>query len=396
MTRILVVPSWFPTKDRPLSGIFFLEQTKLFADSNHEFDVHVCVFEEPRQWVSPRYPRAVLRAGSAAVTESVRESERVSENYSIHRFSSFAWQDKWESGGIDLDARRAVRLARRISADGVAFDLVHAHVSYPGGMIGRKVAEVLGVPFVLSEHMSPFPFDDLRQSDGRIARRVRWPIEGARFLSAVSAAHAREISLESGVMPHVVPNFVSGLKFSPSASRPNRGKFVSVGHLVEQKGFDILLRAFSGARERAPEITLTIVGDGKERTSLERLSESLDLSTCVTFSGAVSREELPRFYQNADYFVLASRHESFGVVVIEALASGLPCVVTRCGGPEEIITDESVGVVVESDSASAMEIALLQVLAREWNPSAIRNFFEERFSDGVVSRQWADIYRSLV
>ena len=94
-----------------------------------------------------------------------------------------------------------------------------------------------------------------------------------------------------------------------------------------EKGFDVLLRALAISLAGGDRFHLSIVGKGYEGDALRTLAHELGIESAVTWVGAPDRAEMPAIYRAADAFVLASRHESFGVVVIEALASGLPVVV---------------------------------------------------------------------
>lgn len=146
----------------------------------------------------------------------------------------------------------------------------------------------------------------------------------------------------------------------PPAFDPGAPYLVAVGRLVRQKGFDVLLRAFAGLPD--PALRLVILGEGAERARLQRLAGEL---------GVADRVDLPGFVANpwaimrrARVFCLSSRMEGFGNVVPEALALGLPVVVTDCDfGPREIVRDGVDGCVVPHDDPSALRAALARLLA---------------------------------
>lgn len=155
------------------------------------------------------------------------------------------------------------------------------------------------------------------------------------------------------------------------------------------------MRALQQLCKKDKEIHLTIGGDGPLRRPLEELCIELDLQDQVTFLGSLSREQVQKAFQNADAFVLASQHETFGVVCIEALASGVPVVATRCGGTEDII-ENSVGYLVEVNDGAALAAGMQKMVANfsHFDPHFLHNFAKCRFSPQVIAEQYKSIYRN--
>jgi glycosyltransferase involved in cell wall biosynthesis len=135
---------------------------------------------------------------------------------------------------------------------------------------------------------------------------------------------------------------------------------VSVGRLVYQKGFDVLLKAFRKVRDvRAAK--LLIIGDGEKREELIMLAQALHLQDDVLFLGMQGNPF--KFMRGAEAFCLASRYEGLGNVILEAMALGLPVVVTNCpSGPAEIVENGRFGVLVPTENADALADALVKVL----------------------------------
>lgn len=120
----------------------------------------------------------------------------------------------------------------------------------------------------------------------------------------------------------------------------------SIGRLHPSKGYETLLRSIPCVKQRFPGVKLIIVGTGREKDNLERLSAQLGVSSEVDFLGAKRPSEIPRLLKTLDLFVLASNWEGFGLAAVEAMASGLPVVATDVGGLSEIVEDGRTGFLV--------------------------------------------------
>jgi len=154
---------------------------------------------------------------------------------------------------------------------------------------------------------------------------------------------------------------------------------LAVGRLVQAKGFDLLLEAWAQVTPFHPDWHLVIVGEGEERDSLEARKLALGLDQSVSMPGACSH--IAAYYENADIFCLSSRYEGFGLVLLEAMAFGLPVVSTDCEtGPKEIIRDGLNGLLVATGNPQALTNALLRLIE------------DESLSDHLASQGRRDAY----
>jgi len=136
---------------------------------------------------------------------------------------------------------------------------------------------------------------------------------------------------------------------------PNKKPYIfSCGRIVYDKGFDVLIKAFNLIHKRYPEIDLVIVGDGDERKNLESLVNMLRLTGHVHFIGLVSPEEVARYYLGCLFFVISTRHEAFGIVILEAMAARKAVVASNVGGIPSLIKDGFNGYLFESENCEAL------------------------------------------
>jgi glycosyltransferase involved in cell wall biosynthesis len=280
-------------------------------------------------------------------------------------------------------------------------DLIHAHSLLHGGRVARAILEEFGVPYVLTEHSSAF---GTRSIGRRTAREAVGAASKASRCLAVSDALGRTMSEIPGMRCDwlTVPNVLDArFPVSPLERQGNRlpqvFRFKALGALRPIKGFDILIRAFAQAFVHHPPVSIEIGGEGPERESLARLAVDLGVGEQVLFSGPLVRSEVPEWMSAGDAFVVSSRLETFGVVVIEALAMGLPVVATRCGGPEFIVGSDD-GVLVPPDDPAALAEALARVRKdhANYDPEALRERCVQRFGEEAVVKQLLEIYREVL
>ncbi|TMQ21289.1 MAG: glycosyltransferase, partial [Candidatus Rokuibacteriota bacterium] len=137
---------------------------------------------------------------------------------------------------------------------------------------------------------------------------------------------------------------------------------LTVQRLYPRKGVATFLEAAALVVREAPDARFVIVGDGPERSALERRAAELGLGARVLFTGAVANADLPELYAAADVFAFHTLHEGLGIVLLESLASGCPVVTTAAGGTLDIVRDGDTGLVVPPADAAAFARAVVRLL----------------------------------
>ena len=225
------------------------------------------------------------------------------------------------------------------------YELLHVCVPGPVGVAGALTGRMLGLPLAGSYHTELTAYAQLRSGDPRVVLGMQLAL-GAFYGQCsvvLSPSAAADATLgELGVEPDRIGRWDRGVdvaRFSPD--KRDRSRFPSdrvtvlyAGRLTREKGVDMLADAFLSARARDPRLHLVLAGGGPEE---ERLRARL--GRAATFLGWLDGEELAATYASADLFLFCSQTDTFGQVVLEAQASGLPVVAVAAGGPAELIAD---------------------------------------------------------
>ncbi len=334
--RILLISNMWPSAADPVFGVFVARQAE------------------------------ALRAAGAEVTVVANSDSRTGV---LAALPKYAWL-----------ALRAWWLARQRE-----YDVVVGHYLYPTAAISSMAARRAGVPLVLVTHGTDTR--SVMRTD-RFARAGRKAMNEATLVVAVSNALERvvrdELELPASVPTAVINMGVDVSAFGPDPEARTRLGLTAeerivlfAGTLSEGKGVDVLLEAFLRAHPRVGgQCGLVLVGAGPAEETLRERLRALDLTSTpesaspealasrnVLLAGTLRASELSAWMAAADVFVLPSRNEGLGLVLLEAMACGTPCVGTRVGGIPEVLDEPACGRLVPPDDAGALAAAIIEVLS---------------------------------
>jgi glycosyltransferase involved in cell wall biosynthesis/predicted metal-dependent phosphoesterase TrpH len=262
-----------------------------------------------------------------------------------------------------------------------AYDLVHVASPGPAGVGAMAIARIAGTPLIGSYHTELAAYAAIRSGDARLEAGARAALglfysQCSVVLSPSASADRSLVSL--GVERDRIARWTRGVDltlYDPALrdadAYPGEVKVLYAGRLTKEKGADLLADAFLRARERDPRLHLLLAGGGPEEEALRaRLGEN------ATFLGWLDREGLARAYASADVFLFCSRTDTYGQVIVEAQASGLPVVAVAEGGPLSLISDGHTGWLCPPD-AESLAGAVAQLAASP--------FLRERISRAALS-----------
>jgi glycosyltransferase involved in cell wall biosynthesis len=284
-------------------------------------------------------------------------------------------------------------------------DLIHTHQGlWEAVATGLARRRLRGVPTLVQPASSGYygEADELRRTRG--AALLRRIIMANTAFAAISADIERQWC-ELGVSAGRLVRTVSGVdaeRFSPGPSAVDaellpRPRVVFTGRLHPQKNIPLLLEAWKEVARRSPA-NLILVGPGDDRRKLEELAGSIGIGDRVQFTGGVA--DASDYLRAADLFVLPSVAEGMSNSLLEAMATGLPCVASRIAGNTDLIDNGRNGRLIDTPDAAAWSAALLELLedreAARRLGAAARLRIDEEFALPVVVDRYVDLYRRMI
>lgn len=276
------------------------------------------------------------------------------------------------------------------------YDIIHAQWTLSAGV--AWVSKIVHhCPIVVTVHGSDV-FQVTRNVIGAfITRKV---LMGCNAIIAVSSALKDEVK-KLGVnwkIIEVIPDGIDTEKFTVSSCN-REPVLLYVGSLIKRKGVNYLIDALSQLVEKNPSYKLVIIGDGSERTALERQVTQLKLEKWVQFTGSLPQEEVRNWMQIAKIFVLPSVEEGLGVVLLESLACGTPIVASNVGGIPDVVVSE-VGILVPVADPVFLAEALDKMINDEhlWLEMSAnaRRRAEEKYDWSKIARQLIISYERIL
>ena len=379
--KILIIASWYPSASSPVSGVFVQDQAQALSK---KYDVAV---------LAPRLVgwREILRGKIGAPSQFNTEEnllvcrERVLAP--VPRAPTLAYR-RW----LPAAEKSFLKLLARWGKP----DLMHAHVVLPAGLAAVRMGKQHAIPVVLTEHTSPF---SAHLKTSILRRWVSETLAQVDRVIAVSPALAQQIhAFVDGIKICVIGNLIKTDFFIPAKNAEHEiTRFLSVGLLTEQKGIEFLLQAAQRLVQRGiTTFELVIGGDGPERARLERLTRSFGLANRCRFVGLLARAQVKHWMQHCDVFVLPSLHETFGLVLAEAMSCGKPVIATRCGGPEFVVTPAT-GVLIEPANPETLANTMEDFIHKrlQYDPQRVRDSVVERFSETAFLKNIAEVYEQV-
>ena len=384
--KLYIIPAWYPQDEQDITAIFFRQQAQALAQRGHEVTVlHI----EPLSvtWVlrKPWHNKRVWQDGKVRT---------IYHKVIIPIPGKLAdMQDKHISN-LYYDIIRKQILADEKEGLGKP-DILHAHVSHSCAYYCLKVADKLKLPLVVTEHYSGLL---LGTATEREYWRVKETIEKSDSFIFVGSNFQKTICGKLGIEKDtcVIPNMVEGSLFKEDVKnekQQTKFTFLVACHMKKHKSVNLVIQAFHEAFAKDDNIRLVVAGEGEELQAHRKLVVELGEESRIQFYGKYSREESKAIFSSANAFVLTSQVEPFGIVYIEAMASGLPCIGTKGQGADDII-DETNGLLVPHGDVEELAIAMKKLYENKemYDSEMIRECCAKKFSENTICQMLEKVY----
>lgn len=377
--HVLVFPGWYPNKFDNLSGDFIQRHLQAIA-----IEAKVTV-------IIPVKDNTITKAYQTEVVQG-----KLTEKFLYYpSISSVKWLDNLLSF-LRYNYLCITQAGILIKKENIS--LVHLYVLQKNQLVGVILQQFYKIRYVISEQSTMYV-------DGGIEKltwiqKTLWKIcfRGAASYHAVSHFLATNIKKKLNLSNEfvVIPNVVNSDHFSFKAKSPNYVvNFVHVSNMVYQKNVEGMLEAFAAVRNLQHEFILHLVGPITE--SLRLLIAQLGLTKHVIIWGAKSYTEVAAIMQQCDVFVFFTRFETFGCVIIEANACGLPVIVSDLPVTREIITEGVNGMFVGNENIAELTEKIITAIQNRdmFNPEIMATQTSERYNYHQVCRHFITFFKSI-
>ena len=375
--NIFVISRGYPESHDPQWGIFEASQAKALRALGHK--VTILAVDGRTRF----YPRKI------GIKHLKEEGAYI---YHLFPFSLLSFSPRLVTRVNQWMMRR---LFRKVAVKEGTPEVIYAH--YLNNMQNCMMIkpEFDGV-IVGLEHWSELLRPKVDETVDITARKVYRKLDK---VLTVSPALRDSLKKHYGVNATYVPNMVADEFINASRVRKpgDRFEFCAIGRLVEIKNFDLLIKAAAMLRDKGVDFSVKIIGSGPEQSDLIRLITELQLEGRVKLLGMRTRNEIIEILNSCDALVLPSDYETFGVVLIEAMAMGLPVIACNAGGPVDII-DESNGILIPVHDTGALADAM-QYMAENFNKYDCEKIATEcanKYSGENVARKVVEIFQELI
>ena len=385
MINVLVLTPWFPTAKKPGYGVFVMEQTKALVDSTEV--VPTVLYYDPSSNFSFKNIYKLFQ-DEIIIKELIKF--KVYLRKGIHLPLRFSITRK-------LWIIQHIKIFKKYLEENKRPDVIHAHTFW-GGLIALELNKRYKIPYIITEHSSLLISENYKQRD-YFKRIISKSYKKASKLVAVGPILARKMKEYNFQNIEIIPNSIDTLFFSPFLTKGIENKqikILTIGGLIPLKQIHLAIKSVCLLFKQGFNITLKIIREGPLRKELEELIKKNNANKYILLLGYRNRDEIKMILNQTNFYLHTSKTETFGIVLIEAMAMGVPVISTMSGGPENFITKET-GLIVENSTTEAIVEAIKFMIKNkeDFKSKNIRQYILNNFSNEKVSIRIEKIYKTV-
>ena len=378
--NILLLPRWYPNATDPQLGVFIQKHARAMALNNNV----VVFYAQPGK----------LSYQEETTVDGLREFGhyyRVNTGIFGPVINAWRYFRCWQKFKKDVSL---------YSTNGFRPDLFHPYIFLRTVLLVWYEQLFHDIPYVYSEQWSGFLSGKISAYPSIKIRLIRRIFRRARAISAVSSVLADRIrSFSSCRDIQIIRNTVQVADLTSRKTDHEKTRILVVADLLDEiKNISDVIRAISDVAATNDSIELRIVGGGPDEYQLKELAASLGvLDRIVFFDGKLDNQGVYRQLLRSDFLVMNSRHETFSLICAEALSCGIPVIATRCGGPEEIVTEEC-GILIPTDNLHALTDAIRTMISshRQYSAKKLADYAAARFSISGAAEEFSALYKKAI
>ncbi len=384
--KLFIIPSWYPTEIHPESGSFFRDRASILRKNGIEIII------------------------GSPVTHSLKDFFRFSHNNTIqvdingelptYLLESINIFPKMEKLFFKRYKKSAITIFNKLLETHGLPDLVMIHSSlWAGGALG-EILNKNDIPFVLTEHLKEFLIPNGFSTFQKNIIHNTYSMASQILLSSSPLKNAISKNFNThksklNLLPNPVDENLFTLRKVPNINP--QFIIVCISLFRPEKRIDLVLESFNNLVHSGIKAKLKLIGDGPLKHEIENKIQKLGISDLVELPGYLPQKRIIDELHNSHFLVLPSDIETFGMVLVEAQACGLPVVATDCGGPKDIVTAES-GILVTPGSVSGLAGGMKKLIRSfdKFDPSEIRNSVIQKFGQQSYAESIINITANLI
>ena len=388
--HIVFLARWYPHRYDPMFGLFVqrhAEAAALFNDITAIY-CHACERQQDNKTTRQQASKFEIVRTLENNVDTIRVYYEKPKNkiLSLIRF--------YRANMKALKLQSHVETHRRVSIQKTA-DLIHVHILTRLGVIAWIQKLLHKTPYIITEHWSRYlPGNDF----GGFLRKMFTKIVVRNAETVTTVTENLAIAMKNHGLKNdnyvVLPNVVNLDMFHISERDNNPCKIIHISCFEDKsKNISGLLESLKMIEEKGIDFQCTLIGEGMDLELMKEKAKNLQLINKVSFTGLMEGQKLADELSSGDFLVLSSNYENMPVVILEALASGLPVVSTNVGGIKEMI-DESKGILVEPRNKEALAEAMIKMIEthKDYDANYLRNSVIEKYGYESVGRFLSGLY----